>query len=71
MSNIKAIKRDLLETLEEYCKDRGYGFQEFAGMAGWIDTIEKEAYARGYTDGVFNASLKPFMDNRAKQEGRA
>jgi hypothetical protein len=32
-------RKELLETLEEYCHDKGYGLQVFAGMADWVYTL--------------------------------
>ena len=32
-------RKELLETLEEYCHDKGYNLQVFAGMADWVYTL--------------------------------
>lgn len=32
-------RKELLEILEEYCRDKGYNLQVFAGMADWVYTL--------------------------------
>ena len=32
-------RKELLETLEEYCHDKGYNLQVFAGMSDWVYTL--------------------------------
>jgi hypothetical protein len=32
-------RKELLETLEEYCHDKDYNLQVFAGMANWVYTL--------------------------------
>lgn len=36
----KELRRDIRLVLEEYCKDRGLTFGEYAGMSDWIDKLE-------------------------------
>jgi hypothetical protein len=50
-------RKELLETLEEYCHDKGYNLQVFAGMADWVYTLYPKEKAmtnadkiRGMTD---------------------
>ena len=50
-------RKELLETLEEYCHDKGHNLQVFAGMADWVHTLypKKKAmtnaeYIRSMTD---------------------
>jgi len=42
-------RKELLETLEEYCHDKGYNLQVFAGMANWVYTLypKKKAMTNG------------------------
>ena len=32
-------RKELLETLEKYCHDKGYNLQVFAGMSDWVYTL--------------------------------
>ena len=32
-------RKELLETLEEYCHDKGYGLQVFAGLSDLVYTL--------------------------------
>jgi hypothetical protein len=62
-------RQELLETLEEYCHDKGYGLQVFAGMADWVYTLypkEKTMTNREWLAKMTNEQLAEFIDEQVK-----
>ena len=45
-------RKELLETLEEYCHDKGYNLQVFAGMADWVYTLYPKEKAMTNADKI-------------------
>lgn len=55
-------RKALLETLEEYCHDKGYNFQVFVGMADWVYTLYSKKKAMTNADKIRAMSDEELAD---------
>lgn len=58
-------RKELLETLEEYCHDKGYGLQMFAGLSDLVYTLyplQKKMTNADKIRRMADAELANFMD---------
>lgn len=55
-------RKELLETLEEYCHDKGYNLQVFAGMSDWVYTLYPKKKAMTNADKIRSMTDKELAD---------
>ena len=55
-------RKELLETLEEYCHDKGYNLQVFAGMADWVYKLYPEKKTRTNADKIRSMTDEQLAD---------
>jgi hypothetical protein len=55
-------RKELLETLEEYCHDKGYNLQVFAGMADWVYTLYPKKKTMTNADKIRGMTDKELAD---------
>jgi hypothetical protein len=58
-------RKELLETLEEYCHDKGYGLQTFAGLSALVYTLyplQKHMTNADKIRGMNDEQLADFLD---------